>query len=127
MSDTVTIDLSGDEPVEVKATVPGVPNALINEDGTVTLTLAKAVSVETRDQAGNVKSREHREFTLREFLGDDLLAMQTARDQADATIIAFSRAASIDKASASVIFRKLKLSDCNAVGKVITFLSGEVA
>lgn len=116
----VVIDDEDGEPSLKKTQLP--PEAKLNDDGTVTLTLSKPVALTVKKSSGKTSEEVYKTLTFREMTGlDRRLAAQAPENQREVTVVA--RSAGITTVRMSAIMDLLTMRDITRIEKVITFLS----
>lgn len=111
--------IEDDEEAAKKPELP--PNAKLNDDGTVTLTLSKAVTI-TVKKGTKVAEESYATLTFRELTGlDRRLVSQAPESQQEVLFVA--RSTGISSARMNAVWDKLGMRDIKRIEKVATFLS----
>jgi hypothetical protein len=116
---SAAVVIEDDEEAPKKPELP--PNAKLNDDGTVTLTLTKAVTI-TVKKGSKVAEEHYTALTFRELTGlDRRLVSQAPESQQEVLFVA--RSTGISSARMNAIWDKLGMRDIKRIEKVATFLS----
>lgn len=103
-----------------KATLP--PEAKLEDDGTVTLTLSKPVTLTVKKGSGKTSEEVYGTLTFHELTGlDRRLVTQAPAEQQEVLFVA--RAAKISAVRMNAIWDLLPMRDIKRIEKVITFLA----
>jgi uncharacterized protein YehS (DUF1456 family) len=124
VSRTVTIDMSGQAETVIDENAPAqdLPEGAIkNEDGTITLSLRKPVTLQVRGSDNKTAATTFAELIFHELVGADLRAISDARDS-DRVDVMLSRALKIAKPVARALFDQMSRRDAEAAVQVATFL-----
>lgn len=97
------------------------PGAVLNGDGSVTVTLRYPFDLAYRQGAETIRSERVAEVTLRRLTGADVLKITKAKDAARAAIVA---AAGLTPARFELWCQKLDASDETLLGQVVTEMMG---
>ena len=96
--------------------------AVLNADGTVTLTLRFARTLTTRKD-GKTRERRFETLLFHRLTGADQRAIGAARDDM-MSVVAMAQSTKISQAVMNVLFDKMDAADINAAGQVLNhFLS----
>lgn len=136
----LTVDLDEDEPTDAVAVVSEQPvdldgeaivnedaseldrlpdQAILNADGTVTLSLVYPQVVSSRKD-NKIHHRDFKSLTFHRLNGGDQRAIAAASDQMQ-TVVAFSRSTRINQAVMNALFDKMDMADITNAGRVLNY------
>jgi hypothetical protein len=122
----------GDAPLEEREAaleaagekVSGLPaNALLNDDGTITLRLTWPAAIKFKSADQTVREEPIEDLVFHRLRGGDLRAMMNAKGD-DASLLLFTRSIKKGDGRGPLIFDALDAIDARAALKIIGFLSG---
>ena len=128
-SEDIIVDLTGGDEVDEAGVIqlneaaPGADlpkNSRMNDNGTITLTLAKKVTLKTKNENGGVSERIFSELTFRRFTGGDLRAVRNLSGHA-MTVEMFSRSTGVRNALMQVLYDAMLDFDITNAGEVIEY------
>lgn len=99
-------------------------NAHLNSDGTVTLTLRRAISVQIKDQSGHTRTDTYDKLNFNYLTGGDLRAINSTSQDMQ-MVVTFARSTKIKQTVMNVLFDKLLAPDVNDGAEIISaFMNG---
>ena len=125
----IVVDLSGGEEadeagvIELSEAAPGADlpkNSRMNENGTITLTLAHKVTLKTKNQNGQISEQIFGELTFRRFTGGDLRAIRNLSGHA-MTVEMFARSTGVRTGIMQVLYDNMLDFDITNAGEVMEY------
>jgi hypothetical protein len=119
---TAAIVVEGEDGEEAaSAALP--KRAVLNGDGTVTLSLLKPVTLTIRT-GGKEKQETYKELVFRELTGADVRLVTQEQDEMRRTIMALARSTGMTSIRMNVLFDRLSQRDVKGATEVIAYFQG---
>lgn len=105
-----------------KAELPD--RATLNDDGSVTLKLVKAVTLRIKTGAGKERDEVYDALTFHELTGLDIRLASQESDEIKRTIVFLARATRMSTARMNVLFDRLSSRDVKGATDVVSYFQG---